>query len=107
MVACAIQETKLRYVKVSWGQSKCALWAGPCYDAYGPGQGAAGGVAWAIRVSDVRSASVARLGGSGPFAKWAAFTLAGHEGCTHTLQMASVYAPPHPALGKSKDAYPG
>ena len=105
VVACAIQETKLRDVDISWDQSKYVLWADPCYE--GPGQGAAGGVAWAIRVSDVRSASVARLGGSGPFAKWAAFTLAGHEGCTHTLQTASVYAPPHLALGKSKDAYPG
>ena len=78
------------------------LWADPCYE--GPGRGAAGGVAWAIRVSDVRCASVARPGGSGPFAKWVTFTLAGQGGCTHTLQLASVYVPPHPALGKSKDA---
>ena len=102
MVACAIQETKLRDVDISWDQSKYVLWADPCYE--GPGQGAAGGVAWAIRVSDVRCASVARLGGSGPVAKWVTFTLAGQGGCTHTLQLASVYAPPHPALGKSKAA---
>ena len=66
VVACAIQETKLRDVDISWDQSKYVLWADPCYE--GPGQGAAGGVAWAICVSNVQCASlsVVRLGGSGP-----------------------------------------
>ena len=40
----------------------------------------------------------------GALARWVPFTLAGQGGCTHTLQLASVYVPPHPALGKSKDA---
>ena len=104
VAACAIQETKLRDVNASWNQSKYVLWANPCYE--GPCQGAAGGVAWAICVRDgiVRCASVARLGGSGPIAKWVTFTLAGQGGCTHTLQLASVYILPHPAMGKSKDA---
>ena len=55
VAACAIQETKLRDVNVSWDQSKYVLWADPCYE--GPGQGAAGGIAWAIHMR------------SGPFAK--------------------------------------
>ena len=45
VAACAIQETKLRDVNAygSWDQSRCVLWAEPCYER--PGQGAAGGVA--------------------------------------------------------------
>ena len=105
MVECAIQETKLRDVNISWDQSKYVLWADPCYE--GPGQGAAGGVAWAIRVSDVRCASVARVGGSGPFAKGVAFPLAGQGGCTHTLQLASVYVPPPPGVGEVEGCHPG
>ena len=32
VVACAIQETKLRIPEVSWDQDKYVLWADACYD---------------------------------------------------------------------------
>ena len=67
--------------------------------------GAAGGLAWAIRASDVRCASVAHLAGAGPFVKWVTLSLkAGPGGGSHALQLASVYVPPHPAMGRSKDS---
>jgi len=99
VVACAIQDHKLKSV-AGWNQETYKMWFDPCHE--GPNGGDAGGVGWAIRKGMEHCASVAHLPGAGPFVKWVTLSAQGAGGKS-TMDLASVYVPPGPALGRSHE----